>query len=375
MKKLSLTSLAAALALAGSAFAADVQIYGLIDTGLSYQHIDQDNGGNDSVNKFQLRGSQLAPNRFGFRGTEDLGNGLKVGFLLEGQFNSDDGQLTGNTSRLFHRAAELSLISADYGTLTMGRMGALRSGFGSTGIWGAKTGPFSNSAGEYIIGHKYIMPGGFKAVDNAVTYKTPVMSGLQLHAQYSGKLDNTKQTTEREFNHESDRLWALGATYSSGPLNVVAVLDSVMYSQKTSQPKDSLSFSLEADWKFDFAKVYAAGMVFRDVNGKDFQGHDTLGSLKKSVIYDGYSLELGADIPLMGGTAKVNAGWMSADNADTNADETTRLAFAAGYVYPLSKRTQLYSAAGWIRDKSNDKEHSGLHPTAAEAIFGLLHRF
>lgn len=179
----------------------------------------------------------------------------------------------------------------------------------------------------------------------------------------------------REFNHDSDRLWALGATYGSGPFNVVAVLDSVMYSQKTDRPKDSLSFSLEADYNFGAAKVYAAGMVFRDVKGQDFQGHGAkaLNSLNTDIAYNGYSLELGADIPLMGGTAKVNAGWMSADNAETSADDTTRIAFAAGYVYPLSKRTQLYSAAGWVRDKSNNAEDS--HPTAAEAIFGLLHRF
>lgn len=379
MTRFQMTALAAALLGAACVQAADVTVYGLIDTGLNYQHIDKDDG-TSATNKAQLKGSQLAPNRWGMKGTEDLGNGLKVGFMLEGQFGSDDGTMTGN--RLFHRAAELSLISDTYGTLTMGRMGALRSGFGSTGIWGAKTGPFSNSAGDFIVGHKYIMPGGFKAVDNALTYKSPKMAGAQLHLQYSSKMDanNAVQKDLREFRNESDRLWAVGVTYGNGPLNVVAVLDGVMYSQKviskrTAKPNDSLSFSLEADYNFGVAKVYAAGMIFQDVQAADFQGHTDLVSLKGETAYDGYSLELGADIPLMGGTAKVNAGWMEAEDSDDVADNANRLAFAAGYVYPLSKRTQVYTIAGYVRDKSNSVANKTLHPNAMEFVLGLKHSF
>lgn len=375
MQKTRLTALAAALFAAAAAQAADVTVYGLIDTGLSFQHINPDNG-TDSVNKMQLKGSQLAPNRFGFKGSEDLGNGWKVGFQLEGQFNSDDGALTGNTARLFHRAADLFVSNDTYGTLTMGRSGMLRSGNGSTGLWGAKTGPFSNCGGDFVVGHKYVMPGWFKAVDNTITYKTPKMNGLQLHAQYSGKADAAGvQKDFREFNHESDRLWGLAATYGNGPFNMVAIVDSVMYSQKKSTPKDSVKFSLEADYNFGVAKVYAAGMVFRDTNVSEFQGHNFNGftTLSNADVYDGYSLELGADIPLMGGTAKVNVGWMDADFSDKAGGDTTRIGVGAGYVYPLSKRTQLYTLAGYIRDDSNIATMD--HPSATEVMLGLKHSF
>lgn len=131
-------SVALAATLAGfalSAQAANVEVYGLIDTGLNYQHVDADRAGVDDVSKFQMKSSQSTPNRVGLRGTEDLGQGLKVGFVLESQFNSDDGSLMpGN--RLFHRAAQIMLMSDDYGTLVLGRSGMLRSGFGTTGIWG-----------------------------------------------------------------------------------------------------------------------------------------------------------------------------------------------------------------------------------------------
>ena len=154
-------SVALAATLAGFALnaqAANVEVYGLIDTGLNYQHVDSDRAGEDDISKFQMKSSQSTPNRWGLRGTEEIGPGLKVGFVLESQFGSDDGTLT--SGRLFHRAAQVMLMSDDYGTLVFGRSGMLRSGFGTTGIWGVKVNPFSNSWGDYMIGSKYIMPGG-----------------------------------------------------------------------------------------------------------------------------------------------------------------------------------------------------------------------
>ena len=72
-------SVALAATLAGfalSAQAANVEVYGLIDTGLNYQHVDADRAGVDDVSKFQMKSSQSTPNRVGLRGTEDLGQGL-----------------------------------------------------------------------------------------------------------------------------------------------------------------------------------------------------------------------------------------------------------------------------------------------------------
>ncbi len=368
---------AAVAAMAFTASAAEVQIYGLIDTGLNFQSIDKDTAGSDTEYKGQLKGSQLVPNRFGFRGSEDLGDGLKVSFMLEGQFGSDDGSLT--SGRMFHRVAQLALESDTFGTLTFGRSGILRSGFGTTGIWGPKTNPFSNSAGDFIVGHKYIMPGDFKSADNVITWKSPKMAGAQLHLQYSSNMDGQNNGNVREFENQADRMWAVGLTYGNGPLNIVSVLDSKMYQkgELKNTPDASLAFSLEADYDFQVVKVYAAGMYFRDVQGRDFQGHDVLGSLKTSktndIGYDGYSLELGADVPLAGGTFKANIGWMDAEGAHEDGLDTDRLALAVGYVYPLSKRTQFYTAAGYVRDSSNINKDS--NPSAYEVLTGLVHRF
>ena len=92
MKKTLLAlSLAGAFFAAGAASAADVQVYGLIDLGLAYVHSDADVNGVDDTSKFTMENAREFGSRFGLKGTEDLGNGYKVGFVLESGFRADDG--------------------------------------------------------------------------------------------------------------------------------------------------------------------------------------------------------------------------------------------------------------------------------------------
>lgn len=131
MKK-TLIALAAlgAFAAAGTAAAADVTLYGKVDLGLHYSYDKVD--GQDAVNTFNMQSGQNSGSRFGLKGTEDLGNGVKVGFILENGFNADDGTM-GQGNRLFGREANL-FVTGDFGTLSMGRVGALSSGMGSYNV-------------------------------------------------------------------------------------------------------------------------------------------------------------------------------------------------------------------------------------------------
>lgn len=110
MKK-TLAALSVLGAFAGSALAADVTLYGVIDTGLVFQHADADMQGVDTVDTFQMKSGVTAGSRFGLKGTEDLGNGLKIGFVLENGFSSDTGSFT-QDNRLFGREAQLNLSGA-----------------------------------------------------------------------------------------------------------------------------------------------------------------------------------------------------------------------------------------------------------------------
>ena len=79
MKK-TLAAVAVLGAFAGSALAADVQLYGIVDTGLRYMHFDGDAAaaGYDATDAFEMKSGMQSGSRFGLKGTEDLGNGLTV---------------------------------------------------------------------------------------------------------------------------------------------------------------------------------------------------------------------------------------------------------------------------------------------------------
>ena len=104
MKK-TLAALAVLGAFAGSAVAADVQLYGVVDEGFIYTNTKVTDQKSD--NQFQLGSGLNLGSRWGLKGTEDLGNGYKVGFKLESGFNADTGTLQEN--RLFRREAGLTL--------------------------------------------------------------------------------------------------------------------------------------------------------------------------------------------------------------------------------------------------------------------------
>ena len=138
-----LVAVAAALAFGSlSAHAGDVQMYGVIDVGLSYVHSDADQAGVDSVDKFTMENASEFGSRWGIRGTEDLGNGYKVGFVLESGFKSDDGTLD-QGGRLFGREAHIDLYSP-YGTLSAGVLPIFGSALGANGLFRALAPLFAN---------------------------------------------------------------------------------------------------------------------------------------------------------------------------------------------------------------------------------------
>ncbi|MBX4145612.1 porin, partial [Ralstonia pickettii] len=111
MKKLALSTLS--LALLGAAGAAQAQssvtLYGVIDTSITYVH-GNDGQGN---NAWSMGSGNLQGSRFGLKGAEDLGGGLKAIFTLESGFNIGNGKL-GNNGGMFNRQAFVGL-SSQYG--------------------------------------------------------------------------------------------------------------------------------------------------------------------------------------------------------------------------------------------------------------------
>ena len=125
MKK-TLAAVAVLGAFAGSALAADVQLYGIVDLGVGYNHVDVDGLAADDQDSFQMKTGQASGSRWGIKGTEDLGNGLKVGFILEDGFDADDGT-EDSTGIMFNRESSL-FIEGGFGKFAMGRIGSINNG-------------------------------------------------------------------------------------------------------------------------------------------------------------------------------------------------------------------------------------------------------
>ncbi len=88
--------------------------YGLIDEGFNYT---SNVGGHSN---YQLESGFAQGSRWGLKGTEDLGGGLKAVFQLENGFDVNSGNL-GQGSRMFGRQANVGLSSDRFGTVTVGR--------------------------------------------------------------------------------------------------------------------------------------------------------------------------------------------------------------------------------------------------------------
>lgn len=109
-------ALGAALLASQASAQTSVQVYGLIDSALA--RITNADAAGNAVTKMPSATGTL-PSRIGFRGSEDLGNGLQAFFVLESGFGPDTG-MSGQGNRLFGRGANVGL-KGKWGALTLGR--------------------------------------------------------------------------------------------------------------------------------------------------------------------------------------------------------------------------------------------------------------
>jgi predicted porin len=201
MKK-SIIALAAVGAFADAAHAqSTVTLYGIVDEGLNYT---SNSKGHPLWN---LSSGVMQGSRWGLRGTEDLGGGMKAIFVLESGFDMNNGTM-GQGGLLFGRQAYVGLGSR-FGTVTLGRqydsvvdyVGPLE----AAGQWGG-----------YIAAH----PGDLDNLNN--TYRTNNTVKFK-SANYAGfKFGGTYSPGGVAGNMSANQIWSLGAGYNNGPLAIGA---------------------------------------------------------------------------------------------------------------------------------------------------------
>lgn len=389
MKK-TLAAVAVLGAFAGSALAADVQLYGIVDTGLAYTNADSDLANTDSVNRFEMKSGMQSGSRFGFKGVEDLGNGLKVGFILENQFSSDDGSL-GNDESFFHREATL-FLEGGFGKIAFGRMGSINGGVSSWGKYGVIS-AFGTSWGDYSAqAGTWAMGAG--QWDNAVAYETPSFAGFKVFAQYA--MGNQLEGTDGDYygveNESSDdRYYSIGASYANGPLNLYFAVDSINYASWNGQDNtsrgdvdDSLTVTLGGNYDFEVLTLYAGAQYFDEIATSKMKGAVNFSATTRGTLANkmkGWSVGLSTSVPVAGGNVLVGAAYLDAEAADsvTDAaknDELTRWIVSAGYDYPLSKRTNVYGVMTYNQDSlDSDNAVNNRDPYVFGVMVGLRHKF
>ena len=403
MKK-TLAAVAVLGAFAGSALAADVQLYGIVDTGVGYSHVDVDGLGEDA-DSFEMKSGQASGSRWGIKGTEDLGNGLTVGFILEDGITTDDGAESGV---MFNRESSL-FLQGGFGKFAMGRIGSINNGQSS---W-AKVGMLSafgtsdwggNSA---QLGSIFSLAGQW---DNMIAYETPDFAGFKVFAQYG------MGSNGDENESSSDRYYAIGATYNNGPFAGYFAVDSINYqtadfgsnafNKDGDNVDDSLTVTLGGSYDFEVVKVYLGAQYFDEVKlssiggvTNSVWGSDAIPGGTKDGKYDttygaamkikGYAISLSADAPLAGGKAMFGVGYIDAEAADSMSDlaegtgyedaDLKRYVVSVGYDYPFSKRTDVYAVASYMQDQvdyvNGAQKSAEWEPSAYGIYVGLRHRF
>lgn len=385
MFKKSLAAVAVLGAFAGTALAADVQLYGLVDYGFHYTETKAT--GADKVTNFDLKSGQNSGSRFGLKGTEDLGNGYKVGFVLENAFNADDGTLD-KEGRLFHRESLLFVQSA-WGELSAGRTGALDAGTGRYNLMGSGASAFGTGWGE-VGNSDDILLGTGSRMDNTLTYQSPAFAGVTFYAQASFKKDNKAKedfvageaVAGEEGSSDANRYYAVGAKYSVGALKAGMVLSQTDYARHqitASDPDGDDALVVSGFVNYDFGMVKPMVAVQYWDNGLVPVGSQSTGWEYGVVNSKGYGVVVGATAPVFGGTLKATTGWNDYEGIKSaeltkSKLEGNNFMVGVGYEYPLSKRTFVYTAAGYkhVEIKHNDEKDK---TKVQEVMFGMVHQF
>nr|WKF56976.1 Outer membrane porin protein [Paraburkholderia busanensis] len=180
-----------------------VTLYGLIDAGITYTN-NQHGHSNWQETSGSVNGS-----RWGLRGAEDLGGGLKAIFTLENGFGINDGTLK-QGGREFGRQAFVGLASDQFGAVTLGRQ------YDSMVDYVAPLALTGTQYGGTQFAHPFDndnLNNSFR-VNNSVKYQSANYGGFKFGALYG-------------FSNQADgfannRAYSAGASYNWGGLNLAA---------------------------------------------------------------------------------------------------------------------------------------------------------
>ena len=385
MNRFALTAAALITAAAFPAVAADVNVYGRIDTGFMYT-INH----NQTSDSFEMTSGKSTGSRWGLKGSEQLNDDWQVRFVLESGFDSDAGSFTTTSGdRLFGRQATLSVYNKSFGELALGRSGKPLSGSDQfTRI--SRFTPFGVTYGD--AGLLFYGKGG--RVDNGIFYKSPTFAGFTV--VLAGSLNTSKEDAPEWVDNE--RFLGGSVDYKLGNWGVMVGAEQTVLKraeEADNQDENPTTLFLGTSYDFGFMKLMAAYQ-----RGWHLDRVGSLSSIKITPLsggtnaaqienWTGNSFMLGAQIPCAGGLVRLSGILVDGENGrDIASNKVGKLgrdagywAVAAGYTYPLSKRTNVYGVVSHLEGRDgldNDKYsiYNGDGDLDREQVMvGLVHKF
>jgi predicted porin len=372
-----LAGLTGLASLAGGAAHAQssVTMFGVVDLGIQYTH----GAGVGSVKALSNGG--LSTSRLGFRGTEDLGGGLRAGFWLEGSLNPDTGggraSNSNNQTSGAGTAGPITFDRMSFVSLSHDRLGELRLGhdFIPTHYNSIYFDPF-NANGVARAGNLTFAAAGTGPLPTGITGSNTVSYWLpaNLGGLYGMAMAGTGENDSTAANRDDGNFAGARIGFASGAFDIAAAFTRTHYNAGAAIGKYSHA-NVGGSWDAGFAKFFALyNMVRVEV---------LAGTVRKNTA------EIGAHIPAFEvGRIRISYAYLNdrSDDSVRNADGMPRKRddarqFGIGYVHNLSKRTALYGTYARLMNSGQARYvvSGGVAPAAGQRSsgweFGVRHAF
>ena len=323
MQKKIIALAVAGLASAGAFAQSNVTIYGIAD-----MYVGSVNAGNGKTTTTVVNGGGLSTSRIGFKGTEDLGNGLKALFVLEQKLTLEDSTGLGASSS----RQQMVGLTGGFGTAVAGYLQTTGYDWGvkfGGGLAGSALSPLQNlTTNAGIIGATNATAA---RLGNAVAYISPNVAGFSAAVNHSTNATTAETIASPEANTAATMV---SVSYDNGPIAVGLV------NAKTSTGNAATSttdWALGGSYDFKVAKLSAT-----------YQTTETNGSISPANKTNKvYSVSLSAPVTAAGA---VHLQYAKNDLATVNNADST--GYGIAYTHALSKRTTAY--AGYSKMKNDN---------------------
>ncbi len=388
MKK-SLLAIAAAGAFAGAAQAqSSVTVYGVIDAGVGASNITYGVGGANSIKQNFVGGlssangtGQEAGSRLGFRGTEDIGGGNRVGFTYETAVTYTNGQSTTTAPS----SSDTTLANAPmFGNTRQAFASLSNNNFGELRI-GTQDSLAKNLLGFYDPTKEAITTGATSLYQQAVTtrfgqaatYQAPtLLGGLVLRAQYAND-GSTYGTVSGVNTATTNNAWSVSGKFDRGPLSIGAVYEVRLQFQASAgtnnsatalNPNGTTAGLVPSINQTGVAAQYNFGVVTPMISYYNQKWNNPVAAGSGSLN----GIQLGATAPITP-TISLVGSYITGKVRNNNTDLYNTAGYQAQVNYALSKRSRLYAI--WGQTNWNTQVTTTSDVKAQQYGLGLLHTF